>query len=204
MNTLCLQKKDFADSTCPITGFISQGSKTHPNGSIVEALINYGQKYPFNPYDYYEDPQALTLDQLQEHPIVIDTDPWYSRTVGEDSKNPVYKDDPNYGEKLIKSLFKGEKGYQRTLPEPGITHMIITDDRQMLEDKMYEFIPAGTMCLNGGPYGTKQFCDEIHKGRLSSFSVIKLPFSLSKVPFPSTIMFLHDRLSMYKLPSLCV
>ena len=29
---------------------------------------------------------------------------------------------------------------------------------------MYEYIPAGTMCLNGGPYGTKQFCDEIHKG----------------------------------------
>ena len=102
-----------------------------------------------------------------ENPIIIDTEPWHSRTVGKESKNEdgTPKDDPLYGEQLIKSLYHGsEIGYQRTLPEPGITHMIITDDRQMLEDKMYEFIPAGTMCLNGGPYGTKQFCEEVHKG----------------------------------------
>ena len=141
----------------------SQIPKMHHNGSIVEALINYGQKYPFNPYDYVGDFAEnmfppLTEQQLQEHPIIIDTDEWYARTKGD------LKDKPEGCEEFIKSLFHGEKGYLRTLPEPGITHMIITDDRQMLEDKMYEFIPAGTMCLNGGPYGTKQFCDEIHKG----------------------------------------
>ena len=171
--------KDFADHNCPIKDYISQGveiidgiqtPRLHHNGSIVEALIKYSQKYPYHISNYvgeYGENPLYTEKYLMENPIIIDTEPWHSRTVGKESKNEdgTPKDDPLYGEQLIKSLYHGsEIGYQRTLPEPGITHMIITDDRQMLEDKMYEFIPAGTMCLNGGPYGTKQFCEEVHKG----------------------------------------
>ena len=109
--------------------------RTHQNGSIVEALISYGAKYPYDPYDILNDPKALTLQHLQEHPIIIDTDEWFSRTTGKKSKLEEFKDDPLYGVKFMDSLFKGpEKGYQRTLPEPGITHMIITDDRQVRYD----------------------------------------------------------------------
>ena len=65
--------------------------------------------------------------------------------------------------KIIKKDDQG--GYVETIPDPGVTHLIISEDRALLEKKFDEQIRSAMLLINGGPYLCRQFCNFFHQQR---------------------------------------
>ena len=60
---------------------------------------------------------------------------------------------------------KGPEGYVETIPDPGVTHLIITEDRALIEKKFDEQIRSAMLLINGGPYLCQQFMNFFHQQR---------------------------------------
>ena len=121
---------------------------------------------------------------------MIDTNPWYD-VVRDYKPFREAKGDPRSVEEqkmeydaskkeydAIKEAFIGclyNDGYENSLPEPSATLVIMSDDRQLLETKMEQLIPSGSIIINGGAWGTNKFCEEVGELRVG---VSQPPFCL--------------------------
>jgi hypothetical protein len=129
---------------------------------------------------------------------VIDTNPWYDvvrdykpfreargdpRSVEEQKKeyDASKKEYDGIKEAFIGCLYND--GYENSLPEPSATLVIMSDDRQLLETKMEELIPGGSIMINGGAWGTNKFCEEVGVDTASPGAAVFLP-----TPHPYTKM----------------
>ena len=56
-------------------------------------------------------------------------------------------------------------GITNSVPSLKVTHMILSDDITLLEEKLDSSIPTGLIVVHGGVNATKIFCDAIHKGQ---------------------------------------
>ena len=128
---------------------------------------------------------------------MIDTNPWYD-VVRDYKPFREAKGDPRSVEEqkkeydaskkeydAIKEAFIGclyNDGYENSLPEPSATLVIMSDDRQLLETKMEELIPGGSIIINGGAWGTNKFCEEVSVDAASPGAAAFLPPQPYTVP----------------------
>lgn len=104
---------------------------------IVNALIEKG--HPYNANSSEED------EEKYRSVVKIDVEPWMKgiRKPERDSKGRAY----------------------HSIPHCKASHVILTDNPILLEQKIGEVVPTGLIVIHGGVLTTKYFCDAIQKGR---------------------------------------
>ena len=108
----------------------------HPN--ITNALIESARQ--FNGIGKDED------DEETKKVVKIDIEPWLSGNI-------KHLRDPTTNSPV------------QTAPMPSLTHLILSDDIALLEDKLDKAIPTGMIIIHGGPLTTKNFCDAVQNGQ---------------------------------------
>lgn len=78
-------------------------------------------------------------EKLQRKCMAISTDEWYDGSM---------HDEMDTG----------------SIPHNNLTHLILSDDIKLLNEKIDERLPIGMIIIHGGPYTTKLFCEAVQKG----------------------------------------
>jgi hypothetical protein len=51
------------------------------------------------------------------------------------------------------------------IPHPNGSHLIISDDLKLLEEKLERRIPTGYIIINGRAQATQKFCEAVQRGK---------------------------------------
>ena len=66
---------------------------------------------------------------------------------------------------LSHSLFHSLSLFTPGIPHPNGSHLIISDDLKLLEEKLERRIPTGYIIINGRAQATQKFCEAVQRGK---------------------------------------